>query len=117
MTKCFSLCQATWNRLRSLKTADHRHPPGTRQFLSGVEDGTGKSAIRAEKRVPFEKSSTILPRPLYHLRRADRPAAANWDDWEKFMALNETYVYLQALKRDGAIKEIQTDGVLYYTAP
>jgi len=42
-------------------------------------------------------------------------AAANWDDWEKFMALNETHVYLQELKRDGAIKEIITDGVLFYT--
>lgn len=43
-------------------------------------------------------------------------AAANRDDWEKFMALNETYVYLQALKCDGAIRETMTNGVLHYAA-
>jgi len=41
--------------------------------------------------------------------------AANWDDWEKFMALNETYVYLQELKRDGVIKEIRKNDTLLYT--
>lgn len=43
-------------------------------------------------------------------------AAANWDDWEKFMALNETYVYLQELKRDGVIQEIMMNQVLFFTA-
>jgi len=43
-------------------------------------------------------------------------AAAAWDDWEKFMALNETYVYLQQLKKDGRIRETLTSGVLYYSA-
>ncbi|MBP7341102.1 MAG: MBL fold metallo-hydrolase [Smithellaceae bacterium] len=43
-------------------------------------------------------------------------AAATWDDWEKFMALNETFVYLQQLRRDGQIRETLTNGVLYYTA-
>lgn len=43
-------------------------------------------------------------------------AAANWDDWEKFMALNETYVYLQQLKHDGAIQETMINGVLCYSA-
>ncbi|PKN04310.1 MAG: hypothetical protein CVU74_07515, partial [Deltaproteobacteria bacterium HGW-Deltaproteobacteria-9] len=43
-------------------------------------------------------------------------ASANWDDWEKFMALNETYVYLQALKRDGAIQETMQNEVLCYSA-
>jgi len=44
-------------------------------------------------------------------------AAARLDDWEKFMALNETYVYLQALRFDGAIKEMtDTDeNLLRYT--
>lgn len=43
-------------------------------------------------------------------------AAANWDDWEKFMMLNETYVYLLELKKGGEIRETMTNGVLYYTA-
>lgn len=42
--------------------------------------------------------------------------AANWDDWEKFMALNETYVYLQELRRDVAISETMKDHMLFYTA-
>jgi len=42
--------------------------------------------------------------------------AANRDDWEKFMALNETYVYLQELKRDGVIRETMNDHMLFYTA-
>lgn len=41
-------------------------------------------------------------------------ASSRWDDWEKFMALNETYVYLQELKREGAIKETTEGTVLVY---
>ena len=33
-----------------------------------------------------------------------------------FMALNETCVYLQELKKEGAIKESIFDGVIFYTA-
>jgi len=44
------------------------------------------------------------------------PIAANWDDWEKFMALNDTYVYLQELKRDGVIIEATDHDVLYYAS-
>lgn len=40
--------------------------------------------------------------------------AANWDDWEKFMALNETYVYLLALKHENLIKEAKINNVLVY---
>jgi hypothetical protein len=32
------------------------------------------------------------------------------------MALNETYVYLQQLKKDGRNRETLTSGVLYYSA-
>lgn len=37
------------------------------------------------------------------------------DDWEKFMALNETYVYLQQLKREGAIQESILDKRVVYS--
>ena len=43
-------------------------------------------------------------------------AASRWDDWEKFMALNETYVYLQELKREDVIKETMEGNVLVYKA-
>ena len=43
-------------------------------------------------------------------------AAANWDDWEKFMALNETYVYLQALKSQGVLRETMHENILSYSA-
>ena len=43
-------------------------------------------------------------------------AASRWDDWEKFMALNETYVYLQELKREDVIKETMKGNVLVYKA-
>ncbi|MCX5848372.1 MAG: MBL fold metallo-hydrolase [Deltaproteobacteria bacterium] len=36
-------------------------------------------------------------------------------NFEKFMALNETIVYLKELKAEGAIKEDMTDNVLFYT--
>ena len=42
-------------------------------------------------------------------------AGAARDDWEKFMALNETYVYLKELKREGAIMEKVSDGILLYS--
>ena len=38
------------------------------------------------------------------------------DDWEKFMALNETYVYLKELQREGAVRETATGGIVYYTS-
>jgi glyoxylase-like metal-dependent hydrolase (beta-lactamase superfamily II) len=41
-------------------------------------------------------------------------AASRWDDWEKFMALNGTYVYLQELNREGVIKETTEGNVLVY---
>lgn len=42
-------------------------------------------------------------------------AVSGRDEWEKFMALNETYVYLQELKREGSVKENIIDSVLFYT--
>ncbi len=45
-----------------------------------------------------------------------KAASARWDNWEKLMALNETYVYLQELKREGAISEIMEGDILMYKA-
>ena len=43
-------------------------------------------------------------------------ASSRWDDWEKLMALNGTYVYLQELKREGVIKETTEGNILMYKA-
>jgi hypothetical protein len=32
------------------------------------------------------------------------------------MALNETYVYLKELQREGAVRETATGGIVYYTS-
>ena len=45
-----------------------------------------------------------------------KAASARWDNWEKLMALNETYVYLQELKREGAISEMMEGNILMYKA-
>jgi len=45
-----------------------------------------------------------------------KSAASRLDNWEKLMALNETYVYLQELKREGAIQETIDGNVLVYKA-
>jgi glyoxylase-like metal-dependent hydrolase (beta-lactamase superfamily II) len=45
-----------------------------------------------------------------------KAASSRWDNWEKLMALNETYVYLQELKREGAISEKMEGNILMYKA-
>jgi hypothetical protein len=36
-------------------------------------------------------------------------------DFDNFLALNETLIYLQELKAEGAIKEVMAGNVLVYT--
>ena len=40
-----------------------------------------------------------------------KAAASRLDNWEKLMAFNETYIYLQELKREGIIKEGMNDKI------
>ncbi|HRY37836.1 MAG TPA: MBL fold metallo-hydrolase [Smithellaceae bacterium] len=92
--------------------------PGHGNSFSGIEERIRE--IRAHHALKKQVLHGIVgahPKTTYHIcSEMIGAAAANWDDWEKFMALNETHVYLQELKRDGAIKEIITDNVLFYTA-
>ncbi len=92
--------------------------PGHGNSFSGIEERIRE--IRAHHALKKQVLLEILnahPKTTYHIcSEMIGAAAANWDDWEKFMALNETHVYLQELKRDGAIKETITDSVLFYTA-
>jgi glyoxylase-like metal-dependent hydrolase (beta-lactamase superfamily II) len=91
--------------------------PGHGNSFSGVEERIQE--IRAHhtlKEQALLKNISAEPRTTYAIcGEMAGQAATGWDDWEKFMALNETYVYLQELKRDGAVKEITTHDVLFYT--
>ena len=55
-----------------------------------------------------------IPKTTYAL--AHEIFGNNMPDFEKFMALNETHVYLKELKFEGAIKEEMESNILVYTA-
>lgn len=92
--------------------------PGHGNSLTSIDERIREIRTHhALKREMLLKSLSPEPKTTYTIcGEIIGAAAANWDDWEKFMALNETYVYLQELKRDGAIEENTRDGVLFYTA-
>ena len=54
-----------------------------------------------------------IPKTTYAL--ANEIFGSNMPDFEKFLALNETFVYLQELKFEGRIKEKMDGKVLFYT--
>lgn len=92
--------------------------PGHGNSIGNIEERIGE--IRTHHAVKKEALIQIIgsePKTTFTIC-ADLigAVAANWDEWEKFMALNETYVYLQELRREGAIKETMADDVLYYTS-
>jgi glyoxylase-like metal-dependent hydrolase (beta-lactamase superfamily II) len=91
--------------------------PGHGNSFSGIDERIREIRTHhALKKEVLLKSLSAEPKTTYTIcGEMIGAAAAHWDDWEKFMALNETYVYLQELKRDGAIKESMIDSVLFYT--
>jgi len=92
--------------------------PGHGNSFSGIEERIREIRIHHElKKEALRKVLKAEPKTTFGVcSEMIGAASANWDDWEKFMALNETYVYLQALKRDGAIQETMQNGILYYSA-
>jgi Zn-dependent hydrolases, including glyoxylases len=89
--------------------------PGHGNSFNGVSERL--SEIRAHhgqrKQLIFGFVNEI-PKTTYTL--ANEIFGNNIPDFEKFMALNETHVYLQELKFEGAIKEKMNGKVLVYTA-
>jgi glyoxylase-like metal-dependent hydrolase (beta-lactamase superfamily II) len=89
--------------------------PGHGNSFTGV--GERLSEIRSHheqrKQLIFDFVNEI-PKTTYVL--ANEIFGNNMPDFEKFMALNETHVYLQELKFEGAIKEEMNGKVLIYTA-
>ncbi|MFO7568987.1 MAG: MBL fold metallo-hydrolase [Smithellaceae bacterium] len=92
--------------------------PGHGNSFSGIDERVREIRTHhALKKEALLKTLSAEPKTTFTLcAELIGRAAANWDDWEKFMALNETYVYLQALRRDGVIQEILRDQVVFYTA-
>jgi len=92
--------------------------PGHGNALTGIEERIAE--IRTHHALKKQALLTIIntePKTTFAIcGEMIGAAAANRDDWEKFMALNETYVYLQELKRDGSITEKMMNDVLFYTA-
>jgi glyoxylase-like metal-dependent hydrolase (beta-lactamase superfamily II) len=89
--------------------------PGHGNSFNGV--GERLSEIRAHheqrKQLIFGFVNEI-PKTTYAL--ANEIFGNNMPDFEKFMALNETHIYLKELKSEGAIKEKMNGKVLVYTA-
>jgi glyoxylase-like metal-dependent hydrolase (beta-lactamase superfamily II) len=92
--------------------------PGHGNSFSGVEERIREiRAHHASKKGALRQVLTARPKTTFEVcGDIIGAAAAGWDDWEKFMALNDTYVYLQALKHEGAIQETMLNGVLCYSA-
>jgi glyoxylase-like metal-dependent hydrolase (beta-lactamase superfamily II) len=97
--------------------------------ITSVHPGHGNSLTEIEERIGEIRTHHSLKKNGLLERLSIRPktiyaicgeiigsTAVKMDDWEKFMMFNETYVYLQELKRDGAIKEIINDSVISFTA-
>ena len=91
--------------------------PGHGNSITGIDERIEEIRMHhLMKKQALLKSVDATPKTTYAVcGEMLGAAAAKWDEWEKFMALNETYVYLQELKRDGAIQENMVDGVLFYT--
>jgi glyoxylase-like metal-dependent hydrolase (beta-lactamase superfamily II) len=92
--------------------------PGHGNSLSGIEERIQEIRMHhLLKKQALLKCVSREPRTTFAVCGAMiGAAAAGWDDWEKFMALNETYVYLQELKLDGAIRESLKEDILFYTS-
>jgi glyoxylase-like metal-dependent hydrolase (beta-lactamase superfamily II) len=97
--------------------------------INSVHPGHGNSITGVDERISEIRTHHTLKKKHLRERVGIRPqttyaicgemigsAAVELDDWGKFMMFNETYVYLQELKRAGAIKENIDDSVLFYTA-
>ncbi len=92
--------------------------PGHGNSFTNISERAGEIRTHHELRKQIVlRSLNAQPKTTYAVSaQVSGAASARWDDWEKFMALNETYVYLQELKREGAIKEEIDGEVLVYTA-
>ncbi|MGV8056539.1 MAG: MBL fold metallo-hydrolase [Smithellaceae bacterium] len=119
---CDEIFQPLQSYLESLYTIEklpvNTIHPGHGNSLTNIDERIRE--IRTHhtlKKQILLKSIGAYPQTTYAIcGKMAGTTAANRDDWEKFMALNETYIYLQELNREGTIKENILDNVLFYTA-
>ncbi len=92
--------------------------PGHGNSFTGISERVAEIRTHHELRKQvILQSLNAQPKTTYSISaEVSGAGASRWDDWEKFMALNETYVYLQELEREGAIIEELNDKILGYTS-
>ena len=92
--------------------------PGHGNSFTNISERAGEIRAHHElrKQVVFQSLNTQPKTAQAISAEISGAAALRWDNWLKLMALNETYVYLQELRREGAIKEKMDGNVLVYTA-
>ncbi len=89
--------------------------PGHGNSFSGVSERLSEiRAHHAQRKQLIFGFVNEIPKTTYAL--ANEIFGNNMPDFEKFMALNETHVYLKELKSEGTIKEKMNGKVLVYTA-
>jgi glyoxylase-like metal-dependent hydrolase (beta-lactamase superfamily II) len=89
--------------------------PGHGNSFNGVSERLSEiRAHHAQRKQLIFGFVNEIPKTTYTL--ANEIFGNNMPDFEKFMALNETHVYLEELKSEGAIKKDMTGNVLIYTA-
>ena len=90
--------------------------PGHGNSFTNISERAGEIRTHHELRKQvILQSLNAKPKTTYAISsQISGSVSSRWDDWEKFMALNETYVYLQELKREGVIKETMEGSVLVY---
>jgi glyoxylase-like metal-dependent hydrolase (beta-lactamase superfamily II) len=89
--------------------------PGHGNSFNGVSERLSEICAHHEQRKQLIFGFVNeIPKTTYAL--ANEIFGNDMPDFEKFMALNETHVYLKELKFEGAIKEDMTGNVLIYTA-
>jgi glyoxylase-like metal-dependent hydrolase (beta-lactamase superfamily II) len=89
--------------------------PGHGNSFNGVSERLFEiRAHHAQRKQLIFGFVSEIPKTTYAL--ANEIFGNNMPDFEKFMALNETHVYLKELRFEGAIKEEMDGKVLVYTA-
>ena len=92
--------------------------PGHGNSFTNISERAGEIRTSHElRKQAVLQSLNEQPKTTYAVSAdISKAASSRWDNWEKLMALNETYVYLQELKREGAIKEMMEGNILMYKA-
>jgi glyoxylase-like metal-dependent hydrolase (beta-lactamase superfamily II) len=89
--------------------------PGHGNSFNGVHERIREiREHHALKKDMLQRRIGALPQTTFGICKETMRTGA--DGWEQFMALNETYVYLQNLKREGAVVEGILDKTLVYSA-